>query len=189
METRSKTYQAVATYGHSSKDRTAGLALTRESVEAFIDDPVIFWARFWARVEKVGGHWLWTGAHSGTGYGQLAIGKKPRKRLLAHRVAFVYFGEELSGGDDLLHSCDNPLCVRPEHLRRGDQAANMHDKAARGRCVAGDNRRKLDAGLAVRVRAAHGAGASIASLARAFDVTPTAIHDIVARRSYASAGA
>jgi hypothetical protein len=85
--------------------------------------------RFWPKVKKSAGCWLWTGSRNGDGYGTFGNGGKT---LLAHRVAFALeHGREPVGC--VLHRCDNSSCVRPYHLYEGTQAANMADRDARGR--------------------------------------------------------
>lgn len=85
---------------------------------------------FWSKVDKSGDCWLWTGARSGKGgqYGGLIWQKKSRR---AHRVAYELTYGMPSG--HVLHTCDNPLCVRPDHLEDGSQKKNMQDCAKRGR--------------------------------------------------------
>lgn len=88
-----------------------------------------FVSRFWARVDRSGaGCWTWKGAANGDGYGTV---KKNGKTVLAHRVSLA-----LSTGEDIaglaLHSCDNPPCCRPDHLRPGSHKDNSDDRYARG---------------------------------------------------------
>ena len=89
-------------------------------------------ARYWSKVEEgetPDDCWIWTGARSSHGYGQLRV---DGKALLAHRIiAEVAFGD--SGGLFCLHSCDNPPCVNPKHLRWGTAKDNMMDRKERGR--------------------------------------------------------
>lgn len=87
--------------------------------------------RFWARVNRTDGCWLWTGeASAHFGYGRLNV---KGRRTRAHRFSWELANGPIPVGKFLLHSCDNPLCVRPDHLRLGDQAENMRDMHARGR--------------------------------------------------------
>jgi hypothetical protein len=52
----------------------------------------------------------------------------------AHRVAFALANNvELAVSDYILHRCDNPPCVNPQHLFLGDQLTNVHDATAKGR--------------------------------------------------------
>ncbi len=89
-----------------------------------------FAARFWTKVQKTSECWLWIGAPSSGGYGQ--IGNR-NKRLMAHRVSWeIHFGA-ISDGMHVLHHCDTPCCVRPDHLFLGTQADNMADRNEKGR--------------------------------------------------------
>ena len=96
--------------------------------------------RFWAKVDKNGPvHptlgtpcWLWTAGLQGAGYGQFH--PSPSVKVLAHRYAW-----ELDSGappqDNILHRCDNPPCVNPNHLFEGTQTENMKDMVEKGRFV------------------------------------------------------
>jgi hypothetical protein len=82
------------------------------------------------------GCWEWTGSKSSKGYGKLQIGKE---HLRAHRVSYeIYNGTAPSPEQFILHSCDNPGCVNPEHLRIGDNAENMKEKKEKKRSAAGE---------------------------------------------------
>lgn len=92
--------------------------------------------RFWSYVSKtgplvrpeLGRCWLWTGYKDG-GYGKLRVG--PRD-LLAHRISwFVEHGRWPRSC--ALHKCDNPACVRPDHLFDGTTRDNNADRHAKGR--------------------------------------------------------
>ncbi|AMU78483.1 hypothetical protein SEA_SKINNYPETE_53 [Mycobacterium phage SkinnyPete] len=133
-------------------------------------------ARFWSKVNKngpvvreaLGPCWIWTGATNDSGYGVLRpSGKRSGPGLKAHR-----YSAELAGMDIadrfVLHSCDNPPCVNPAHLRPGDHLENVDDMLARDRQNRGSRnghaklnerdveemRRRADAGELHRVIAA-----------------------------------
>jgi hypothetical protein len=91
--------------------------------------------RFWEKVEKTDGCWLWTGSRSGSGgYGQIdEYGGGQRSRHFAHRLSLVLSGAQLEPEQVVRHDCDVPACVNPAHLRIGTQRDNVHDAIERGR--------------------------------------------------------
>lgn len=71
------------------------------------------------------------GAIMRDGYGMFRHNGRSR---LAHRVAYeIYNNGESPGELDVLHSCDNPRCVNPMHLRLGTHTQNMRDMLRKGR--------------------------------------------------------
>jgi hypothetical protein len=98
-------------------------------------------ARFWDKVDKRHYRqcWEWKSRRDKDGYGHFRLsGKRSEyQRVRAHRVALV-----IGTGEDrpdllALHSCDNPACVNPAHLRWGTQSENMQDALERGRFYRG----------------------------------------------------
>jgi hypothetical protein len=71
-------------------------------------------ARFWSKVEKTPGCWIWTGALTEEGYGLLGIGGT--KNRLAHRWSYERFVGPIPEGLQLDHLCRVRNCVNPEHL-------------------------------------------------------------------------
>lgn len=88
--------------------------------------------RFWKFVKKTSGCWLWTG-HTNThgGHGQIAI--EGKKQWPAHKAAYLIYRGSIPRGKKILHTCDNPICVRKEHLYPGTNADNTRDMMTRGR--------------------------------------------------------
>lgn len=86
--------------------------------------------RFWSKVEKTDGCWLWTAYLDERGYG--TFGYKGKVHY-AHRVSYELTKGPIPIGLHILHSCDNPACVNPAHLRTGTHTDNMRDKVERGR--------------------------------------------------------
>ena len=95
-------------------------------------------ARFWARVLKKGSDdcWEWLGCLTGAGYGHFVINGKT---IGAHRFSYQL---HIGSVADLwvLHTCDNPKCVNPNHLFLGTQFDNMRDMVKKGRGYVPDNR-------------------------------------------------
>lgn len=91
--------------------------------------------RFWACVRKTDSCWWWTGCADRDGYGRLRVhGQFTR----AHRFSLVLHGFDVPRGALVLHSCDNPACVNPAHLRIGTAAQNTRDAIERRRLAYGD---------------------------------------------------
>lgn len=92
--------------------------------------------RFWSKVSKPpqGGCWNWTANKNNKGYGLFRPGGTAPKRL-AHRLSYENSYGPIPHGLNILHSCDNPACVNPAHLRPGTQVENVRDMIERGRQV------------------------------------------------------
>lgn len=84
--------------------------------------------------EPNSGCWLWTAAALPRGYG---ITSHQGQRIYAHRLSLVLHGEALNPDMQVLHSCDNPACVNPAHLRQGTALDNSKDCKSRGRAAVG----------------------------------------------------
>lgn len=97
--------------------------------------------RFWAKVEKDEGEnacWNWIGCRVKTKYG-LKYGLFQWKGRLrpAHCVSWEIENGPIPRGLWILHKCDNPPCIRPSHLFKGNHEANMADMVAKNRQARG----------------------------------------------------
>lgn len=90
--------------------------------------------RFWNKVEKTNTCWLWKGAKDKQGYGQFKINKK---QIKAHRVAWTLLHGEIPDKFIIMHSCDNPPCCNPDHLKLGTPKDNAMDRSLKGRSYGG----------------------------------------------------
>lgn len=89
--------------------------------------------RFWEKVQRQDvGCWLWTAARNKDGYGSFNLGMGCGT-YLAHRVAWVLSTGEAPNGLEVCHRCDNPACVRPDHLFLGTHTDNVRDCVTKGR--------------------------------------------------------
>jgi hypothetical protein len=85
--------------------------------------------------ENEAGCHIWTGHVTRRGYGLLIDGQRSTKvvKRPAHRVSWELHNGPIPDGMSVLHKCDVPACVNPEHLFLGTQADNMRDMDAKGR--------------------------------------------------------
>jgi hypothetical protein len=90
-------------------------------------------ARFWQKVDRTGDCWLWTGATTrGYAYFYRARGCTT---VASHFAWLLGSGEEVPADRIVLHRCDNPLCVRFDHLFIGTFADNTADMISKGRMI------------------------------------------------------
>lgn len=104
------------------------MLLSRASPEKRAEVEVRFLAK--AIPEPNTGCWLWCGKVNKEGYGRLGALKQ---MCLAHRVSYVLFVGPIADGLCVLHRCDVPGCVNPDHLFLGTLADNNLDKVSKGR--------------------------------------------------------
>lgn len=88
-------------------------------------------------VDKETGCWIWCGTLNKKGYGVISGNGI---RHLAHRASWIMFRGAIPSGDGahgtvVMHTCDNPSCVNPNHLRLGTQAENVRDMDIKSRRI------------------------------------------------------
>lgn len=85
---------------------------------------------------QITGCWIWIGSKDKDGYGRIC-GRTNYKHwnMKAHRVSYEYFIGQINGLQ-VLHKCDNPSCINPNHLFLGTQQENIADMMRKGRHVA-----------------------------------------------------
>lgn len=132
--------------------------------------------RFMSKVKKTVDCWEWTAARFKTGYGAFGIGRTVH---YAHRVAWRLFFGEIPSGGVIRHHCDNPRCVRPDHLAIGSKADNSGDMARRER---GTQRFSLDVVRDVMRRSV--AGESQRRIAKSLKTSQAEISYMINTRSH-----
>lgn len=147
---------------------------------------VPFEERFWKYVYKTDGCWFWIGSNDGdSGYGR--IKGTERKNIGSHIASWqLHFGT-IPKGHEVCHRCDNPQCVRPDHLFLGTHLENMRDSKLKGVIRHIDNRGErhgmskltADQVLAMRSEYRPGNGASVAIK---YGVSRSALSGIIHRR-------
>src|SRR3990167_242163 len=94
--------------------------------------------RFWAKVKKTDGCWLWQGVITRLGYGQIGRGIRIPKTISAHRAAWILNRGPIPDGLCCLHHCDCPRCVFVGHLFLGTQKDNKRDCMNKSRHARGE---------------------------------------------------
>jgi len=97
-----------------------GMVITDETVK-----------RFFAKVVVGENCWGWLGSTS-KGYGQMSS-RKRKSPFKAHRLSWVIHNGDIPKGLVVRHSCNNPTCVNPKHLKVGTQKDNADDMVKAGR--------------------------------------------------------
>lgn len=129
--------------------------------------------------------WHWRGARSHDGYGTMrAMGEQK-----ASRIAWKLFHGAIPAGMLVLHRCDNPACVNPEHLFLGTQLDNMKDMKAKGRrkgigAGASNGRAKLTSEQVTRIRRLTEFGVPRKELSQQFGVSRSSIDRIIKNQSW-----
>lgn len=110
------------------------------------------------------------------GYGSVQFEGKRRR---THVVALILSGSPRPESAYCLHSCDNPSCVNPRHLRWGTHRENMADMNERGRRVGRPAR--FTAEEAEMVRSLHQGGLSFWKISQEMGCAPDTVRRVVER--------
>lgn len=88
--------------------------------------------RFEKKFTKTDGCWIWNAATDPKGYGAF---RYEGKTQIASRVSYQLYKGNVPSGLHVLHTCDNPSCVNPDHLFLGTNDDNVEDRKSKGRRV------------------------------------------------------
>ena len=124
------------------------------------------------------GCWEWTGSKSLYGYGAILLARG--HLVSAHRASWILYKGPIPDKLCVLHKCDNPPCVNPEHLFLGTRAENNRDKAEKMRSNLGERSplAKLTNAQAVEIFALRDTSLSQQEVGDRFGVSKTAIRHI-----------
>lgn len=92
--------------------------------------------RFWNKVEKTDGCWLWTAALNADGYGLFLL-KNDGRMKIAHRIAFRWLVGPIPDGMELHHLCHTTNCVNPAHLKPVTRTEHIRLTRPRTNCIYG----------------------------------------------------
>jgi hypothetical protein len=150
----------------------------------------------WRLSDKVAiapsGCWEWSGSKNRDGYARTGSGSS--RSELVHRVVYRLCVGMLEKGQEVCHHCDNPACIRPDHLFAGTHKANMRDAARKGRIKQRDSRGEKNPGVKLaagsvleikrRCRGIEVEPGMIADLAKEFGVCATSISNILRGKTW-----
>jgi hypothetical protein len=138
-------------------------------------------------VDEATGCWIWRSTSSRNGYGMLRYGGE---YVGAHRAYFAHYVAPIPAGRVVMHVCDQPACVNPDHLVLGTVEANMVDKRLKGRANTlhgeANGWAKFSSADVLRIFEQRAAGVTMKSLAAEYGVTSTAISHVIARDRHAT---
>lgn len=163
--------------------------------------------RFWLKVDKSDDCWLWTAGTDRKGYGMFSVGgsrddagRRRNSMVGAHRYSYQLANGPIPDhasfhGLCVLHRCDNPRCVNPEHLFLGTNEDNVKDMDRKGRRITSTKRGSAHSQAILtekQVREIHAkyqaGGISQAALGREFGVSLATINHIMTGRLWAHLG-
>lgn len=139
-------------------------------------------------VDHSTGCWNWKFYRTDDGYGRLSYKGKLR---LAHRLSKYLYGEISwktfkDSNVVAMHLCDNPPCIRPDHVRMGTQRENIKDRVSKGRCTRGERKwsAKVTESQVREIRNMRTAGIDFPIIAQKFKISPVTVKQIVYRRKW-----
>ena len=139
-------------------------------------------------IKTPGGCWIWNGSLDSDGYGLIKVNGHNRH---ANRIAYELKYGAIPEGQIILHSCDVPVCVNPDHLKAGTYKDNMQDmyQKGRNRNVRGEkhHRSKLTEKQVKEIRSIQGR-VNFSALGRLYGVSRTTITRILRGQSWKVGG-
>lgn len=140
--------------------------------------------RFERHVRRTDSCWIWEGGANQAGYGQFRIGRSGHGHpvISVHRWSYEHFVGPIPPGAWICHHCDNPSCVRPDHLYAGTAKQNSADAIVRNKRA-----KKVKFGARKRVltddavRAIRADDRPVWIVAHAFEVSETTVYAVKSR--------
>lgn len=130
------------------------------------------------------GCWIFTGCKTTAGYGIVSVGGRNGKLMYTHRLMWASIYGEIGEGLEILHKCDNPPCMNPDHLFKGTQTDNNLDKVNKGRARGNKNTgedsgyHKLTWAKVAMIRELRLQGLTKTAIAKKFDIHRTTVAHI-----------
>lgn len=136
------------------------------------------------------GCWEWLGRVNEHGYGTCCRKLNGQKLWLIHRWSWAIRNGKIPDEMSVLHRCDNPACVNPDHLWIGTMQDNTLDMVMKGRANRSHGekhfRHKVTESNVTEIRRLSGIGISRRKIASIFGITHANVKNIVLRRTWRS---
>lgn len=135
--------------------------------------------RFWSKVNRndSSGCWVWTGVKDSDGYGRFRFNSK---RIMAHRMSYLFTYGYLPSDARVCHTCDNTSCCNPNHLFLGSDSDNIID------CVVKNKHAncKLTADQISPIKNAVYNGVSVKEIALTYNVSQATIYNVLNEKTW-----
>lgn len=131
-------------------------------------------------VDIIGQCWMWQKTLDKDGYGKACYNME---KMPAHRMSYKEYVQDFDKTFHVLHTCDNPGCINPDHLFLGNNLSNMRDKVNKGRQLRGEaiGNSKLKGADILNIRKLREEGLILKSLAEMYNISISHVHDICRR--------
>jgi hypothetical protein len=125
----------------------------------------------------------WKGAMNGDGYPACGVGGLFQSQALHREVFALVFGTR---PEVVMHTCDNPRCINPDHLKAGNSTLNITDRDAKGRQATGERNGnvKLTAAQVQEIRALHAAKISYLEIAARYGIARVTVWRVTAGKNW-----
>lgn len=143
---------------------------------------------FWSRVSKTTDDscWIYNGKKDHLGYSRQ---KWKGKNAMTYWISWWLTNGEIPDGKQLNHKCNNPSCVRPDHLYAGTQSENMRDRHNCGKYVRFNHgningKSKLNDLIVLEIRRLFKTGETLSNLGKKFNVTSQCVSSVIKRKTW-----
>lgn len=144
-------------------------------------------SRFFSKVMKLEDCWEWGATVNNQGYG---VTSWEGSNQLAHRVSYAHHVADIPQGKCVLHRCDNPRCVRPDHLFLGTMKDNYDDMESKGRGCRGSDHgmAKVTEDQVCEIRELYAKGFTQVFLAKKYGLTGPTLSVMIRGKKWRHAG-